>query len=346
MSMPLNVGDADRSPVDIAAQTDPVAVFWHAHRRGRRVLVHTSGTTGQPRTIVRSTASWVDSFGLVAARLGLTPQSRFHIPGPLSATMNLFAACLAEFSGAAWSRNPDGATHCTLTPSGLARRLAGTRPPVGQVVLVAGDGLGSRLRDEAHERGCRVEHYYGATELSLVAWGSCRDDLRLFDLVEARILDDRIWVRSPWLSDGPAPGSPVGPWRFQDDGFASIGDRGLLEGDRLCVIGREGSITTGGVTVELAPLRARLQNLAAGEVHLVGIPHPVVGEVLGCALSRPDDAQRLRSWAQANLAPAERPRAWAVIEHLPLTAAGKLDTAALAILIRGQRTAPKDDHHD
>ncbi len=343
MNVPLSVTHSDRIPIDLAAATDPVAAFWYAHRRDRPVVVRTSGTTGRPRTIVRSTASWVNSFGFVASRLGLTATSRFHIPGPMSATMNLFAACLTEFSGAAWSKNPAGATHCTLTPSGLAQRLAGTRPPADQVVLVAGDGLGPQLRDEARERGCRIEHYYGATELSLVAWGSCRDDLRLFDLVEAKIVDGRIWVRSPWLSDGPGPGSPVGPWQYQDDGFASVGDRGVLQGDRLWVTGREGSITTGGVTVELAPLRARLQEVAAGELHLVGIPHPVVGEVMGCALSRADDIEPLRSWAQANLAPAERPRAWAVIEHLPLNAAGKLDTAALATLIRQQRTAPKDE---
>jgi acyl-CoA synthetase (AMP-forming)/AMP-acid ligase II len=206
-------------------------------------------------------------------------------------------------------------------------------------VLIAGDGLDRRLRDRAVDRGLRVEHYYGATELSLVAWGSCRDDLRLFDEVEVRIEDGRIWVRSPWLSDGPAPDSPVGPWRRGEDGFVSIGDRGRLEGDLLMVSGRAGAITTGGVTVELAPLAERLREAAAGEIHLVGIPHPVVGQVLGCAVSRPDDIERLRSWSHSHLAPAERPREWAVIARPPLTAAGKLDMDALAALIHGHGVA-------
>lgn len=69
-----------------------------------------------------------------------------------------------------------------------------------------------------------------------------------------------------------------------------------LDGDRLHVQGRDGAITTGGATVELAPLTDRLRAaVAGGKVYLVGIPHPVVGQVLGCAVTRPDDVERLRA---------------------------------------------------
>lgn len=342
MNLVNSVKDAGRTAVDVAAYSDPVAAFWWAHRHGRPIAVHTSGTTGRPRTILRSTASWVDSFGPAAERLGITSSSRFHIPGALTATMNLFAACIAQYAGARWSCDPNGATHVALTPSGLSRELDSRRLASGTVVLVAGDGLRRRVRDRAVDHGLRVEHYYGATELSLVAWGSCRDDLRLFDEVEVRIEDGSIWVRSPWLSDGPAPDSPLGPWRRGEDGFVSIGDRGRLDGNLLVVSGRAGAITTGGVTVELAPLAERLREVAIGEIHVVGIPHPVVGQVLGCAVSRRDDIERLRSWSHSHLAPAERPREWSVIAHTPLTAAGKLDMAALAELIHGHGVPPQD----
>jgi len=88
---PLNsVNPTADTPVDVAAAIEPVAAFWAAHAARRPIAVHSSGTTGQSRTIVRSTASWVDSFGLAAARLDLSSAGRFYIPGPLSATMNLF----------------------------------------------------------------------------------------------------------------------------------------------------------------------------------------------------------------------------------------------------------------
>jgi len=91
-------------------------------------------------------------------------------------------------------------------------------------------------------------------------------------------------------------------------------------------------------------LTDRLRAAAGGEVYLVGIPHPVVGQVLGCAVTRPDDVERLRAWSQRNLGPAERPRAWAVVEQPPLTAAGKIDTSALAALIRGHHATSKEQH--
>ena len=50
--------------------------------------------------MVRTTGSWVDSFGTVAALSGLDPASRVWVPGPLAATMNLFAAVHATVLGA------------------------------------------------------------------------------------------------------------------------------------------------------------------------------------------------------------------------------------------------------
>ena len=99
------------SPALLTGASDPVAAFWDAHRRGRSIAVRTSGTTSAAaRTIVRTTASWVDSFDAVAARLGLTASDRVWIPGEMDSTMNLFAACLAGHVGAGWSVDAAGAT--------------------------------------------------------------------------------------------------------------------------------------------------------------------------------------------------------------------------------------------
>ncbi|MCW2809911.1 MAG: hypothetical protein JWP61_369, partial [Friedmanniella sp.] len=85
----------------VLAESDPVAAFLAAHAAGERVALPTSGTSTAPRSVVRSTASWVDSFAGVAALSGLTPASRVWVPGPLNATMNLFAAVHARHLGAA-----------------------------------------------------------------------------------------------------------------------------------------------------------------------------------------------------------------------------------------------------
>lgn len=318
------------SPIVLTSAADPVAAFWQAHRIGAPIAVHTSGTSQTPRTVLRSTASWFDSFDLVAHRIKLTSQSRFAIPGPLAATMNLFIACVAEHAGASWSAHEPRPTHLALTPAALSAALARNQIQAGVTVLVAGDGLHRQLRDEAREKGIRVEHYYGATELSFVAWGSCRDDLQPFDQVEIKIIDQQIWVRSPWLSAGPSPGSPVGQWQQSHDGFASVGDRGELDAGFVRVHGRADAITTGGATVALGPLTGRLRAHARADIHLVGIPHATLGQVLGCAVTDPTDLSSLREWTRRNLPPAQRPRIWAVIPDPPLTPTGKLDQTLLA----------------
>lgn len=293
---------------------DPVTAFWRAHREGRDVALATSGTSsGASREIVRSTASWVDSFDACADRLELGGSGRFWIPGPLSATMNLFAACLARHVGATWSTERDGCTHAQLTPAQL-RTLLDAEPAPGLRVLVAGDGLPPALRQRAEAAGVRVDHYYGAAELSLVAWGHDAEDLHLFDRVTAELRDGVLWVRSPWLSR-------IGT---DDRGFATVGDLARLDGDRLRVLGRPGAATTAGATVELAPIEARLQDHGRGRIIVVAVPDARVGEVV-CCVTNPTDHRSVRQWARHNLAGARRPRRWVIRDRLPLTPSGKVD---------------------
>ena len=90
---------------------DPVAAFLAAHAAGAPVSLGTSGTSGAARSVVRTTGSWVSSFHHVASLAGLTPSSRVWVPGPLAATMNLFAAVHAAFLGARRVDGPAEATH-------------------------------------------------------------------------------------------------------------------------------------------------------------------------------------------------------------------------------------------
>lgn len=305
-------------PVDVLTQDDPVAAFWRAHAEGRDLALATSGTTaGQPRVIVRSPISWAASFDACATRLGLDATSQFWIPGPLRATMNLFAACLATHVGAGWSMARDGATHAQLTPA-LLHTLLDADPPAGLHALVAGDSLNPGLRRRAEAAGLRVSHYYGAAELSLVAWGQDSESLELFDDVDAQIREGRLWVRSPWLS------------RIDTDpqGFASVGDLAELDGRRLRVLGRPGAVTTAGATVELAPLEGLLQEQASGRVLVFAVPDDRLGQLICCATT-PGDRDRVRGWARAHLDGAHRPRRWLSYDRLPLTPAGKIDRDAL-----------------
>lgn len=310
-------------PVDLSAAADPVGSFRSAAAAGRSVRLATSGS-GQG--VIRTTTSWVSSFGPVSRLAGIGPASKVWVPGPLSASMNVFARVHASYAGATIVDAASKATHAVLTPAQLDT-LLDTGAPGGLTVVVAGDRLSVGLHDRAVGQGLAVHHYYGAAELSFVAWGAHEADLRPFPGVEVEIRDLEIWVRSPFLCAEPPRRSP--------DGFATVGDRGRLVGGRLVVDGRPGAITTGGATVLVADVERVLRSVARGQVAVTAVPHVRLGAVVAAVLTDPEDRARMESAARSELPPAARPRLWRTLPVLPLTAAGKLDRDAVARFVDG-----------
>lgn len=273
----------------------------------------------------------MSSFPAVAALTGLDAGSRVWVPGPLSSTMNLFAAVHATSVSARLVADVGAATHAHLTPSVLTRVLDEGLPLDGVAVVVAGETLTRRLRDRAVAVGARIHHYYGAAELSFVAWGPHADDLHPFPDVHVTVHEGEIWVRSPFVCSGyDGPPQPPGPLRFQD-GEATVGDRGVLSQDgRLTVTGRRDAVGVGGATVRLADVEQLLRPRARGEVCVVGSPHRELGQVVTAVLTDAADLEPLRAAARADLEGAARPRLWVHLPVLPTTPAGKVDRVAVA----------------
>ena len=317
------------APVRPDLTRDPVAAVLAAHDARRDLALATSGTTGHTgRRVVRTTDSWWASFEAYSELSGVGPGARVWVPGPLRATMNLFAAVHATASGATLVDRPDVADHACLTPAHLAR--FGDRLHAGTHVVVAGDRLPAAIATTAGERGLRVRTYYGAAELSFVAAGMSADDLQAFPGVHVEIRNGVIWVRSPYLCRGYVDGTS-GALR-RDGAWASVGDVGRFDGDTLIVVGRPGHIVTGGATVSIAEVETALGCAARGPFAVVGLPHPTLGSVLAAVVTDPDDEARLRSHAE-RLPPTHRPRLWFHRPVLPLTRAGKLDRPTLANLL-------------
>jgi len=324
-------------PVDVLGAPDPVAAVLSAHTEGRRISLTTSGTTAHPRSVVRTAASWVDSFPAVSRLTGIGSGSRVWVPGPLTASMNLFAAAHARWLGAAVATTSAGATHACLTPAALVRALDDGVDVSGMHLVVAGDRLRRPLARRATEAGARVSHYYGAAELSFVAWGSDEEDLRAFPGVALEIRDCVIWVRSPYLSEGYLSGG--GPFTVAADGFATVGDRGSLSGGVLTVAGRgDAVVVTGGATVLVDDVEQALSSATGAEVIVVGVPHARLGQLVAAVCLDPTALAEARSAAATELTPAQRPRMWFSVDRWPVTAAGKVDRAAIAELAAGRMT--------
>ena len=223
----------------------------------------------------------------------------------------------------------------------LVAALAGGADLRGRTVVVAGDRLSRQVADRAAAAGAAVHHYYGAAELSFVAWGSTEDDLRLFPGVTAEVRAGRLWVGSPWLSLG-YDGSD-GPFERDGDGFATVGDHGTLDGPALTVRGRGGdAVVTAGATVLVADVESVLRRATGGEVVVVGVPHPRLGAVVTAVLADPALVGAARAAARAGLAPAQRPHRWLHAPAFPLTPGGKVDRAALAALAAAGALRPAE----
>jgi len=321
---------------DISAAAEPVAAVLDAHECGELIALRTSGTTSAPRSVVRTTRSWVDSFPHVSRLTALHGHARVWIPGPLSATMNLFAAVHARQVGATVTDAPDGATHAHLTPALLQAALNQGTDLAGVHVVVAGDRLPSDVADRADAAGARVSHYYGAAELSFVAWGTHEDDLRPFPEVEIEVRDGVLWVRSPYLSQGYDGAD--GPFTLAADGFATVGDRGSMAGGMLTVAGRGAEVVlTGGATVLVADVEFELRRAGVADVVVVGVPHPRLGTIVAAVVTDVAAVDRARVTARVALTAAQRPRVWLHLPQFPMTPGGKVDRAAVAALAAADR---------
>ncbi len=238
----------------------------------------------------RTTGSWVSSFAAVTDLSGIGPGARVWVPGAPAGSMNVFARVHAAWAGAEVVSAAEGATHAVLTPASLADLLPSVRP--GLTVVVAGDALAPATAERAVAAGLEVHHYYGAAELSFVAWGHDAATLRPFPGVEVDVRDGEIWVRSPYLAEGCA----------DPDGWATVGDRGRVGRLRLVVHGRPDAVTTGGATVRLGEVGGGAASARHGEVVVLGVPHPTLASARGgahravrpsgCSGGRPHGARR------------------------------------------------------
>jgi len=303
---------------------------------GDLLRVPTSGTTGgTPRVVLRTVRSWTDSFAPFSDATGITPDDVVVAAGPPT-SLFVYARAHAAALGARTLAEPRwhpgllvGATVAHLTPTMLGDALAdevrtGWEGSL-RLAVVAGAALSPVLREQAREHGLDVVEYYGAAELSFVALG--RGLLMPFAEVEVETRDEVLWVRSPWTALGYADGG-AGPLRVTGD-WCTVGDRGALVDGSVVVHGREGLVTSGGVSVSAADVEAVLRN-APGIVDctVLGLPHDRLGEVLAAVVVG-GSREEVAAYCRAALPREQRPVRWYATDRITSTAAGKPDLAEL-----------------
>ncbi|MEX5294917.1 AMP-binding protein [Kocuria sp. CPCC 205268] len=166
---------------------DPGAVF---------LIGLTSGTTAVPKGFGRSRASWQSSFAASAAHFGLRPGDRVLAPGPLAASLNLYALSECLWAGAAFVTLPRfdvAAAHREITARGVTRLVlvptmlrvlaerglaAGIDARGITAIVCAGQKLDPTTLAAARRWApdAAIWEYYGAAELGFVAARCHRPD--------------------------------------------------------------------------------------------------------------------------------------------------------------------------
>ena len=238
----------------------------------------TSGTTSVPKAFTRSRRSWQVSFDASIEFFGLTQEDRTLAPGPLAASLNLYALSECLYAGAAFHTMEtfdvgdvhaaiayDGVTRLVLVPTML--RLLSERGLTGGVdasgvrsIICAGSKLDARTLEAARRwaPNAAIFEYYGASELSFVSGTRLAAGEPLdvggtgiggpFPGVELKILDDD-GAERPEGADGNIcvrSGMVSNGYLWGDDGQAlrcfdgwyTVGDQGYVDSGVLHILGR------------------------------------------------------------------------------------------------------------
>ncbi len=270
---------------------------------GGPLVVHTSGSTGEPKPVTLSAGNILHSALGTAAMLGIHADDRWLCPLPLhhvGGLMVLLRSVIYATTAVIGAHDPE-ATLASFVPTQLARGQDAGMPRLRAILLGGGP-----IAPEQRRAG--VIETYGMTETTSMA------ALDGFPLpgVDITIADDgEILVSGPIVAGG---------------GTHHSGDLGRIVDGRLIVTGRKSdTIVTGGENVAPAEVEGVLiAHPGVEDAAVVGRPDPEWGEALVALVVGDAGAEELRAYCRERLAPFKVPKRFERVESLPRTASGKL----------------------
>jgi acyl-coenzyme A synthetase/AMP-(fatty) acid ligase len=148
-----------------------------------------------------------------------------------------------------------------------------------------------------------------------------------------------VWMRSPHPRH--YFGEPASSRDTFRDGWVRMGDLGRLDVDGyLYVVDRQQDVIKSGAhKVSTLQVEAALhEHPDVVEAAAVGLPHPVLGVVVGVVVASrsPLTLPQVRAFLTGRLAPHELPSALLLVDRLPRNAAGKVRKTALVDRFAGR----------
>ncbi|MFC3892170.1 o-succinylbenzoate--CoA ligase [Lentzea rhizosphaerae] len=318
----------------------------------RAVLgVPTSGSTGEPKTVLLDAAALTTSAEATHERLGgpgtwLLALPTSHIAGAQVLVRSIVAGTtpgVLDMSkgframGFAHAARPvlaqPGRHYTALVPTQLSRLVVGEGPGLESLrqfdgVLIGGAATPPKLLQQARALGVQVVTTYGMSETA----GGCVYDGEPLRGVRVRT-DDVIEISGPVLALGyRGSPEPFGEW-FR------TGDLGRLRDGRLEVLGRaDDVIVTGGEKVPPVLVERALSTVEGVlEACVVGVPDDEWGQVVAAvvvARGVEPSVDELKAAVADAVGRAAAPKLVRFVSELPLRGPGKVDRTAVADLFR------------
>ena len=327
-------------------------------------VLYTSGTTGRARGAVLTRSALMASAHASKANLGWHDDDCWLLTMPVARVggLSIVTRCLAARRAVALAPAFDAAllpqwiarhraTQLSLVPTMLALVLdahPGWVPPEHlRVLLLGGAAASDKLLARAAERRLPIVITYGCTETCSQVVATPYD--MRFDAaacgvgrplpgVQLRVDDGHIQVRGPMLMAGYLGEEPLA-----SNAWFDTGDLGELDAQGFLHLHarRADLIVTGGENVYPAEVERVLEACPGIEAAAVfGVADDTWGQTVAAALvagPQPPSDDTLLDHIGVRLAPHKRPRQICFVPSLRLTAAGKLDRAALSSLLPALR---------
>lgn len=348
----IEIGDAWGADVRVASLEQPTPAEVDADSDS--VIKLSSGSTGEPRGIVASSAALLADDAALTRTMGIGADDRLLAAIPFSHSYGLSSLVLpalargttlvlverrAPFAALEVTRE-HGATFFHSVPAYLAGLLRLQSPPVLpptlRRIVTAGAPLGASAASEFRERfGQPIHTFYGASECGGICYDRVGDAAergtvgRPVEGVTVRAERGRVTVVSAATANG-----------YLGERSEELGDGRFVTGD----LGRwrDGELVLEGRADDLINVRGR--KVRPGEVEQVLLALSEVdaaraidvGDAVGVVVASRSPlltVDALIAHCREHLADYKVPRSIALVECLPVDARGKTDRRALVALV-------------
>ena len=293
------------------------------------LVVNTSGSTGDSKSVVLSSAALIASANASHKYLGATPGDSWSLLLPTThiAGLNVIVRATGLGSRVIDNRNREDyvdADFVSIVPTQLYKAL--TSDPkllehltAAEAVLVGGAPISEKLKKEAANKHIKIITTYGMTEMS----GGCVYNQKPLDGVEVKISSaGLIQLKGPMIASGYllANGQLQ---KFTSSSWFETTDLGEITNGMVKVLGRaDDVIISGGEKISLSAAEESIrQILPKVEIITFAMADDLWGEKLCLASTSNIDIKELRAKLDSIITPKEI----FFFDKIPTTVLGKPD---------------------